>query len=229
MADDIKRVTYDVPAAPVKNTRRRQRQQPASKPKPVPTPTIPVAQAAGAAPAKPPAVAPTKPPVAAKPQAAGSPVPLPILATTHAVGGKRKKPSLKVALPYNNSSVAAVTTPTKPVQQQYKPRPAIKIVSRETRRVLPQPTVGKVLINPEKRKNVTLKRRFAEKRITVRIENPSKVRKTRDAIRRKVANMPLVDVSKKLHERGLGKLNSKLAEDLQRKMLVDLMMFPVPV
>ena len=229
MADDIKRVTYDVPAAPVKNTRRqsrRSRQEPPTKPKPVPTPTIPVAQAAGAALVKPP-VAAAKPQVsAAKPQVAGSPVPLPMMATTHAVGGKPKKPSLKVALPYNNSHVAAVATPTK----EQMPRPAIKIVQRETRRAAaPLPPVSKVLINPEKRKNVTLKRRFAEKRITVRIENPSKVRKTRDAIRRKVANMPLADVTKKLHERGMGKPNSKLAEDLQRKMLVDLMMFPVPV
>jgi hypothetical protein len=184
-----------------------------------------VAQAAGAAPVKPQPQAATPQVAAAKPQVAGSPVPLPMMATTHAVGGKHKKPSLKVVLPYNNSHVAAVATPTK-VQT---PRPAIKIVSRETRRALPPPPVGKVLINPEKRKNVTLKRRFAEKRITVQIENPSKVRKTRDAIRRKVANMPLADVSKKLHERGMGKPNSKLAEDLQRKMLVDLMMFPIPV
>ena len=42
MADDIKRVVYDVPAAPVRNTRRRTRQGPASKPKPVPVPKIPV-------------------------------------------------------------------------------------------------------------------------------------------------------------------------------------------
>jgi len=161
------------------------------------------------------------------------------MATTHAVGGKprkaessiaaiaaagpTKKPVVKVLLPYNNSPIAAVATPVKhtPV------KPVIKIISKpqQTRRVEP----SKVKINPEKRKNITLKRKFSEKKITVKIENASKVRKTRDAIRRKVANMKLEEVTAKLSARGLARPNAKIPEEMQRSMLVDVMMFPVPV
>ena len=224
MADDIKRVVYDVPVAPVKNTRRRTRQGPASKAKPVPVPKIPVAQAAGAAVAMP------------------TVAPLPMLSTTHAVGGKTrdpvaaivaagptKKPSVKVPLPYNNSPVAAVATPVKShAKAAAAAAPAVKIVQRpaQTRRVEP---VNKVKISPEKRKNTTLKRRFSEKKIVVKIESASKIRKTRDAIRRKVANMKLEEVTEKLTARGLARPNAKVPETMQRNMLVDVMMFPVHV
>jgi hypothetical protein len=219
MADDIKRVVYDVPAAPVRNTRRRTRQGPASKPKPVAVPKIPVAQAAGAA-------------------VAASAVPRPMLSTTTAVGGSKKrdpvaaivaagptkKPTVKVPLPYNNSPAAAVVTPPKPKTAL----PAVKIVHKplQTRRVEP---VNKVKINPEKRKNTTLKRKFSEKKVVVKIESPSKVRKTRDAIRRKVANMKIEEVSEKLRARGLARPNAKVPEEMQRNMLIDVMMFPVHV
>uniref|UniRef100_A0A6C0DST8 Uncharacterized protein n=1 Tax=viral metagenome TaxID=1070528 RepID=A0A6C0DST8_9ZZZZ len=220
MADDIKRVVYDVPAVPVRNTRRRTRQGPASKPKPVAVPKIPVAQAAGAA------------------VGTASAVPRPMLSTTTAVGGSKKrdpvaaivaagptkKPIVKVALPYNNSPAAAVATPPKPKTAP----PAVKIVHKpvQTRRVEP---VNKVKINPEKRKNTTLKRKFSEKKVVVKIESASKVRKTRDAIRRKVANMKIEEVSEKLRARGLTRPNAKVPEEMQRNMLIDVMMFPVHV
>jgi len=160
-----------------------------------------------------------------------------MLSTTHAVGGKKrdplpvivaagptKKPIVKVPLPYNNSPEAAVATPIKPKTAP----PAVKIIHKpvQTRRVEP---VNKVRINPEKRKNTTLKRNFNEKRIVVKIESASKVRKTRDAIRRKVANMKIEEVSEKLRARGLARPNAKVPEEMQRNMLVDVMMFPVHV
>jgi hypothetical protein len=231
MADDIKKVTYDVPVAAGRTTRRRNRtlkggagvaQGAVTKPKVVPTPTIPVAQAAGD--------------------------PLPMLSTTRAVGGKAapaaaaktvavpqnnvakvvsagpsKKTALKVPLPYNNSPKVAAPSKPAPVV-----KPAVKIVKEKPVQTRKE-AKNKVKINPEKRKNLTLKRKFAAKKIMVKIENSSKIRKTRDAIRRKVANMEIKEVTEKLVARDLIKANSKVPEEMRRNMLIDVMMFPVPM
>jgi hypothetical protein len=211
MADEIKRVTYDVPVHVAKNTRRRARPQQGavSKAKPVATPTIPVAQAAGA-----------QPPVLSTTQAAIVTVP-PKPAAAAATAAK--KPAIKIPLPYNNSKVAAVATPVKPQMQQ---QPTIKIVEKPNPiKSVVQPS--RVRINPDKRR--TMKRKFSERKIVVKVENASKVRKTRDAIRRKVANMKLEEVTENLRTRGLIRPHVKVPDETQRGMLIDVMTFPIPV
>jgi hypothetical protein len=141
-------------------------------------------------------------------------------------GAATKKPAIKIPLPYNNSNVAAVATPVKPSQSQSQSQPTIKIVEKPN---LAKPAVqpSRVRINPDKRR--TMKRKFSERKIVVKIENASKVRKTRDAIRRKVANMPLDEVTEKLRTRGLIRPQVKVPEETQRGMLIDVMSFPIPV
>jgi hypothetical protein len=144
--------------------------------------------------------------------------------------GPSKKTALKVPLPYNNSPKTAA--PPKPANQPAKTasavKPAVKIVKEKPVQTRKE-AKNKVKINPEKRKNVTLKRKFAAKKIMVKIENSSKIRKTRDAIRRKVANMEIKEVTEKLVARDLIKANSKVPEEMRRNMLIDVMMFPVPM
>ena len=220
MSDEIKRVTYEVPAEPQRKAARRSRkntaQLPISPPKVVPVPKIAVAPLAGGA-------------------------PLPILSTTTAVGGKKpattiktstkateptkSKPAVKVPLPYNNSPSSPA--PTKPVTNNAAP--VVKVSKTKNVVTTRKAEPPKIKVVPTKKKNVTLKSKFVAKKIVVKIENGSKVRKTRDAIRRKVANMPLSEITEKLRARGLVRPNVSPPEAMQRSMMIDIMLFPTPL
>jgi hypothetical protein len=164
---EIKQVNMTIPI-PVKTTRRGRKpklpMQGVPLPsKPVFTPTIPVKQAAGANPL-PPAVAPS-------------------LSTTTAVGGKKKE-TLKIALPA--SKVQAHVSKPKSEAPAVKIVPAKKQVP-QTRKITP--VAAKVKISPTKRKNQTLKLKFSTKKITIHVENATKIRKTRESIEKQVAKM----------------------------------------
>ena len=61
------------------------------------------------------------------------------------------------------------------------------------------------------------------------IDNSKKFRKTRDNIRRTVANMDLSEVNSNLQKRGLIKMNSTMPPEMQRSMMIDILMFPTPM
>ena len=143
--------------------------------------------------------------------------PMPVLSTIR-VGGA-KKPSLKVPLPYGNSQHTpspqkAVLAPVKVVQKQ---------ISRKVQ------TPVKILVQPTKRKNFTMKRKFTEKRITIQMDNSNKLKKNRESIEKQVKNMPLVEITEKLRLRGLVRAQSNPPEAMQRTMMIDIMMFPTPL
>ena len=186
---DTKIVKMTVPVEAPKRRRRTQRAD-----KKVPTPTIPVAQAAGALPTG---------PVPA--------TPVPSLSTTSVAGGAKKKPALKIPLPYANS-------PNTPAPVSVKPK-----------RTTPTQKETKVQIQPMKRKNFTMKRKFVAKKIMVGVDNSNKMRKTRDAITDRVDAMKLPEITAALRAKGLIREKANPPEAMQRSMMKDILNFPTPL
>jgi len=166
--------------------------------------------------------------------------PLPMLSTTTAVGGSKKKakPALAVPLPYNESKTAPSPAPKK--EEPVKTTPTVKVnptkkpsvaLTRKNAEAVEKAAKASKMVNiqPTKRRNFTLKRNFKAKKITITVENSSKMRKTRDGIRRTVANMPLADITIKLQARGLMRAGAKVPEHMQRAMMSDILMFPTPL
>lgn len=205
---------------------------------PVKTPTIPVEMNGGTRKAPVMVVSP------AFKQKAGA-TPLPALSTSSVVGGDPKKPvqtkpvltvpivKANIGNPYNESS----NTPS-PVKKdtssanmkQNLPKPVkINTVKKISGGVTRKVENKKVNIVPAKRPNKTLKKNYTAKRITINVENSSKVRKTRDNVRRNVANMELKEITKKLRERGLIRETANPPENIQRSMMIDILLFPAPI
>jgi hypothetical protein len=141
-------------------------------------------------------------------------------------------PTLKVSIlnssnkPYNEAPKTAT-----PVVKSEEPKP-VKIV--QTKKPVVQLTrkaaePKKVAIVPAKRPNKTLRKHYTAKKITIHMENASKVRKTRDNVRRTVANMELKDITQKLRDRGLIRETVNPPENIQRSMMVDILLFPAPI
>jgi hypothetical protein len=208
----------------------------------VPTPTIRVdSQFGGKAPVASTQSAAKKAPVMvvspAFKQKAGNP--LPSLSTTSVVGGQTKKANSKptLSVPINNSvnkpyneSTKTPSPVKKPTPQNELPKP-VKIMNTKkpvnVTRKAAEPL--KVNIVPAKRPNKTLKKNYTAKKITIHMEGSSKVRKTRDAVRRKVANMELKEITSKLRERGLIRETANPPEQIQRSMMIDILLFPAPI
>lgn len=172
-------------------------------------------------------------------QKAGAP--LPALSTTTVVGGKKNasatvaptnkhKPSIPVPLPYNESSNTPAPVSVSSLKKATNEPTQLKIMpAKKTNNVTHKAVEQKVQIQPMKRKNVTLKNKFTAKKITIHMENSSKVRKTRDSIRKNVANMPLSEITKKLREKGLIRETANPPENIQRLMMIDIFLFPSPM
>lgn len=170
---------------------------------------------------------PQKPPLILMPkQQAGNP--LPALSSTSVVGGKPMvkvniiKPTVGAAAaaigPYNKSPLTP--SPQKPIKIMTLKKPLN--ISRK----VPEPV--KVNIKAKPRPNRTLKK-YTAKKITISIEPSKNIRKTHDAVRRKVANMPLEEVTKKLRGSGLIRDNANPPETIQRSMMKDILLFPTPM
>lgn len=203
---------------------------------PVKTPTIPVEMSGGAKKAPVMVVSP------AFKQKAGSTA-LPVLSTSSVVGGDPKKstqakhivniPIVKANIgnPYNEST--NTPSPVKTTNANEKanlPKPVkINTIKKtpETRKV--ENKNKKVNIVPAKRPNKTLKKNYTAKKITIHMENSSKVRKTRDNVRRNVANMELKEITQKLRDRGLIRETANPPENIQRSMMIDILLFPAPI
>jgi len=188
--------------------------------------------------------------------------PLPILSTTHAVGGAKKE-TIKVSLPYSESPktpspvkvvpakvtvqprVASLVKPTqvpslvKPAQVQkpvslpsVKPaivEPTVKLVNKPS---IVRKTVNntpKIVIQPNKRKNMTLKRKFTTKRITIQVENSKKLKKLRETAEKNLDKLKPCDILSTLRKNGLVRPNANPPEALNRAMMLDIMMFPKPL
>ena len=227
---DTKLVNMSVPMPKKERRSRKQRiESSVGETVRVKTPTIPVEQTGGN----------KKAPLLVMSQEykqkAGQP--LPILSSTSVVGGdvknsnSRKQP-LSVPISnnkpqaYNESSNAQTPKPAiaepKPVKINTTKKPQNNANTRKT-------TPLKVNIVPLKRPNKTLKKNFTAKRITIHMENSSKVRKTRDAVRLKVANMKLPEITKSLRDRGLIRETANPPESIQRSMMIDILLFPAPM
>jgi hypothetical protein len=173
---------------------------------------------------------PQKPPILLMQQKAGNP--LPALSSSSVVGGKPVvkvniiKPTIAVgtagagagAGPYNKSPLTP--SPQKPIKIMTLKKPLN--ISRKA----PEPV--KVNIKAKPRPNRTLKK-YTAKKITISIEPSKNIRKTHDAVRRKVANMPLEEVTKKLRGSGLIRDNANPPEMIQRSMMKDILLFPTPM
>lgn len=152
--------------------------------------------------------------------------PMPIMSTTSVVGGKKKE-TLSVAkepqsnTPYDKIKGEAASKAVVP-KKIVLAKKAISLKAQPVK----TPTIQ---IQPKTRNNKTLRRNYSAKRITINMENPKNVRKTRDAVRRSVANMPLNDITEKLRQRGLVRAESCPPEHIQRLMLIDIELFPIPV
>jgi hypothetical protein len=134
--------------------------------------------------------------------------------------GHKKKPTLNVNLSYLNSP--HTPSPVKKTQQS-PVKVNEKPVLSTTRKVVPR-----INIQPTKRKNFTMKRKFVARRIVIDIENANKSKKKRESIESKVTNMPLCDITKTLRENGMVRSGINPPEKMQRAMMIDLLMFPVP-
>jgi hypothetical protein len=211
---DIKQVNMTIPI-PVKTRRTRKSKaelpDPVITSKPAPTPTIPVAQAAGG----PKQSKTLRGPVVVK--QGGDP--LPSLSTTSVVGGKKKAP-LPIALPNNvvKTLVKNEPTPVKIVASKKSPVQARKTVVNQ-----------KVKINPIKRKNQTLKKKFVAKKITIHVENAEKINKIRENINKRVDSMDLAEITKKLRVGGMIRECANPPEMMQRAMMRDILNFPTPL
>jgi hypothetical protein len=176
--------------------------------------------------------------------------PVPALSTTHAVGGT-KKATIKVALPYNESSKtpspakvkvnvqpkSVVLAKPEPLPQTKKPEvvtpptpePTVKVVNKPSivrKTVVSQP---KIVVSQNKRRNMTLKRKFTNKRITIQIENSKKLKKLRETAEKNLAKLKPCDILNRLRKNGLVRPNANPPEALNRAMMLDIMMFPKPL
>lgn len=144
--------------------------------------------------------------------------PLPVLSTTRVVGGK--KPAVKVALPYAESP--KTPSPEKPI---------VKVVTTPKTSIIKKavPVTPKVVIQQNKRKNITLKRKFTNKRITINVENSKKLKKKRSIVENKINNLPTCEILKSLREKGLVRPTANPPEAMIKSMMVDIMMFPKPL
>ena len=130
--------------------------------------------------------------------------------------GPIKKPTISVPLPYSKS----LQTPS-----PLKAAP-VKVIEKPVRKTM---NSVKVNVQPIKRKNFTLKRKFTAKRITIQVENSNKIKKNRELIENTVQNMALTEITERLRSKGLVRPTSNPPETMQRNMMIDIMMFPKPL
>ena len=160
--------------------------------------------------------------------------PVAALSTTSVVGGK-KKDSLSIGQAAASAAATAAATAATAAAPYEKNKGATAsppkiVLAKKTLSVKAHPVkIPTLQIQPKARPSKTLKRKYSAKRITIHMENPKNVRKTRDAVRRSVANMPLNDITEKLRARGLVRADVCPPENIQRLMLVDIQLFPAPM
>ena len=197
--------------------------------------------------------------------------PLPLLSTTHAVGGTRKE-TIKVALPYTESKHTPSPAKTPSTKVHVQPRPAkplsiptlakptlvkptlvkptlakptlVKLpepvthtIQEPTVRLVNKPSIirktvnntPKIVIQPNKRKNMTLKRKFTAKKITIQVENQKKLKKLRENAEKNLDKLKPCDILNSLRKNGLVRPNANPPEALNRAMMLDIMMFPKPL
>jgi hypothetical protein len=130
----------------------------------------------------------------------------------------KKKPSITV--PIQPLLLPVVKPVIKPVQTP------VKVIEKPLRKTM---NPVKLNIQPNKRKNFTLKRKFTAKRITIQVENSNKIKKNREHIENTVQNMALPEITERLRAKGLVRPTSNPPETMQRNMMIDIMMFPKPL
>jgi hypothetical protein len=154
--------------------------------------------------------------------------PVPVLSTIR-FGGKiaetpnivDKKPILNINLTKKHA-LEQNTPGTKPTQNNVKIIDSKKPIHRKTIH-----TDAKIHIQPNKRRNFTMKRKFTSKNIMINIENLDQIKKSRKAIEEKVRNMSEQEITTNLIKKGLLRPNANPPRSWKENTLIDIMMFPV--
>ena len=150
--------------------------------------------------------------------------PLPVLSTIR-VGGQNpdikphvNKPTLNINIPKVSANVEPVkkTTPN-----------AVKIVnSKKTQIRKPNNEQTKIHIQPNKRRNFTLKRKFSSKNVTIQVENENTIAQSRQNVENKINIMNEDEINQKLIMRGLMRPKANPPLKWKKNMLRDIMLFP---
>jgi len=153
------------------------------------------------------------------------PTPKPVLAEMKKpVLAEVKKPVINVNVPYGNSPH---TPSPAPLKKPVLITPPVKVIQKPV--TISRKAPLKVNVQPNKRKNFTMKRKFVTKKITINVENVNKIKNKRETIEKTVANMSLPEVTAKLRANGLVRPTANPPEKMQRGWMVDFMMFQVPL
>lgn len=156
--------------------------------------------------------------------------PMPVLSTIR-VGGEHtnnivqslNKPTIKINIPNTDTNKTLINLPS---AKKITPN-SVKIVN--SKKPLLRKTITdypKVNIQPNKRRNFTLKRKFSSKNITIHIENANSIKKSRENIENKVKVMNEDEISKKLIARGLMRPTANPPLKWKQNMMRDIMLFP---
>lgn len=137
----------------------------------------------------------------------------------------QKKPVINVNLPYANSP--HTPSPKTPKSTNVVSTPPVRVIQKPS--LITRKAPLKVNIQKNKRKNFTMKRKFIARKITINIENANKIKKNREAVEKKVANMTMAEITKNLRANGLVRKDANPPEKMQKAMMIDLLLFPVPL
>lgn len=150
--------------------------------------------------------------------------PMPVLSTIR-VGGQNPDIKLPVNKPTLNINIPKVSANVEPVK---KTTPnAVKIVNSkkpQVRKANAEQT--KIHIQPNKRRNFTLKRKFSSKNITIQVENAHTIAQSRQNVENKVNIMNEDEINQKLIARGLMRPKANPPLKWKKNMLRDIMLFP---
>jgi hypothetical protein len=153
--------------------------------------------------------------------------PMPVLSTIRIGGNKsinnmaHNKPIININVPTNNAPSVNLPSAKKITPNSVKivnsKKPAIrKIISEHP----------KLNIQPNKRRNFTLKRKFTSKNIIIQVENANEIKKSRENIEAKIKAMTEDEITKKLISRGLMRPTANPPLKWKQSMMADIMMFP---
>jgi hypothetical protein len=153
--------------------------------------------------------------------------PVPVLSTIRYGGDKKPEPITNlVTKPTINIKLAEKPTIKLAEKPNVTVAPPTKVKIVDNKTPIQKKAPINVLIKPNKRRNFTLKRKFAPKNITIHFENANDIKKKREEIVNKVNNMDEKDINAKLMANGLLRPSANPPLQWKKSMLVDILMFP---
>jgi hypothetical protein len=163
--------------------------------------------------------------------------PMPVLSTIRYGGNKKpevvtnpvNKPEM-VNNPVNKPTINIKLAEKPTIKLAEKPNvtnaPPTKVKIVDNKTPIQRKAPVNVLIKPNKRRNFTLRRKFAPKNITIHFENANDIKKKREEVVNKVNKMEEKDINAKLMANGLLRPSANPPLQWKKSMLVDILMFP---